>query len=148
MKIAALEERGVVAIGEVAEFGGQIDETVRDDMDHQAGTLQHAAHRNFGKLLEEGVKIYEFPTTLLHQKVMTVDGVWSAVGSTNFDDRSFEINDEITLGIHGKSFAKQLEDLFEEDQKVCKQVDAKQWNQRDAMHKLKDHFYYLWNEML
>jgi cardiolipin synthase len=110
--------------------------------------VQHAAHRNFGKLLEVGVRIFEFPTTLLHQKVMVVDGVWSAVGSTNFDDRSFEINDEITLGIHGKAFAKQLEELFEEDTKACKELSAKEWNQRGAAHKLKDHFYYLWNEML
>ena len=110
--------------------------------------VQHAAHRNFGRLLEVGVRIFEFPTTLLHQKVMVVDGVWSAVGSTNFDDRSFEINDEITLGIHGKAFAKQLEALFEEDSKACKELDAKAWAKRGALHKLKDHFYYLWNEML
>ena len=110
--------------------------------------VQHAAHRNFGKLLAAGVRIFEFPTTLLHQKVMTVDGVWSAVGSTNFDDRSFEINDEITLGIQGKAFAKQLEDFFEEDQKVCKEVNAKEWENRGTLHKLQDHFWYLWNELL
>jgi cardiolipin synthase len=110
--------------------------------------VQHAAHRNFGKLLEAGVRIFEFPTTLLHQKVMVVDGVWSAVGSTNFDDRSFEINDEITLGIHGKAFAKQLEDLFEEDLKVCKEVKRADWENRGLKHKLKDHFWYLWNEQL
>ncbi len=110
--------------------------------------VQHAAHRNFDRLLKAGVRIFEFPTTLLHQKVMIVDSVWSAVGSTNFDDRSFEINDEITLGIHGKAFAKQLEKLFEEDEKVCKEVKAKEWEKRGALHKLKDNFYYLWNEML
>jgi cardiolipin synthase len=110
--------------------------------------VQHAAHRNFDRLLKAGVRIFEFPTTLLHQKTMVVDGIWSAVGSTNFDDRSFEINDEITLGIQGKAFAKQLEELFEEDQKVCKEVDAKAWEKRGAMHKAKDNFWYLWNEML
>jgi cardiolipin synthase A/B len=110
--------------------------------------VQHAAHRNFDKLLAAGVRIFEFPTTLLHQKVMTLDGVWSAVGSTNFDDRSFEINDEITLGIHGKSFAKQLEELFEEDQKACREVNAKAWQNRGFKHKVKDHFWYLWNEEL
>jgi cardiolipin synthase len=110
--------------------------------------VQHAAHRNFGRLLAAGVRLFEFPTTLLHQKTMTVDGVWSAVGSTNFDDRSFEINDEITLGIQGKAFAKQLEDLFEEDQKVCTEVDARRWEKRGLAHKAKDHFWYMWNEML
>ena len=142
------EIEAIEALGAAVKRGVDVRVMVPTAEASDMPMVQHAAHRNFGKLLEEGVKIYEFPKTLLHQKVMTVDGVWSAVGSTNFDDRSFEINDEITLGIHGKSFAKQLEDLFEEDQKVCKQVDAKQWNDRDAMHKLKDHFYYLWNEML
>lgn len=59
--------------------------------------MQHASHRNFEKLLKNGVRLFEFPGTLLHQKVMTIDGVWSAIGSSNFDDRSFETNDEITL---------------------------------------------------
>jgi cardiolipin synthase A/B len=45
------------------------------------------------------VRLFEYPHTLLHQKVMTVDGVWSAIGSSNFDDRSFETNDELTISI-------------------------------------------------
>ena len=61
--------------------------------------VQHAGHRNFEKLLRCGVRLFEYPHTLLHQKVMTIDGVWCAIGSSNFDDRSFETNDEITLGI-------------------------------------------------
>ena len=62
--------------------------------------VQHAGHRNFEKLLRCGVRLFEYPSTLLHQKVMTIDGIWCAIGSTNFDDRSFETNDEITLGFH------------------------------------------------
>ncbi|HEX7788671.1 MAG TPA: phospholipase D-like domain-containing protein, partial [Methylomirabilota bacterium] len=54
--------------------------------------VQHAGHRNFEKLLRCGVRLFEYPHTLLHQKIMTVDGVWSAIGSSNFDDRSFETN--------------------------------------------------------
>jgi len=142
------EPEAIDAMGEAVKRGVDIRVMVPTAEASDMPLVQHAAHRNFGRLLAAGVRIFEFPTTLLHQKVMTVDGVWSAVGSTNFDDRSFEINDEITLGIHGEAFAKQLEDLFEEDQKVCKEVDAKEWDQRGGMHKLKDHFWYLWNEML
>jgi cardiolipin synthase len=142
------EPEAIEAMGEAVKRGVDIRVMVPTTEASDMPMVQHAAHRNFGKLLAAGVRIFEFPTTLLHQKVMTVDGVWSAVGSTNFDDRSFEINDEITLGIHGKAFAEQLEELFEEDQKVCKEVDAKRWEKRGALHKLQDHFYYLWNEML
>ena len=60
-----------------------------------------------------GVRLFEYPHTLLHQKVMTIDGVWSAVGSSNFDDRSFETNDEITLGILDAALARQLDAIFE-----------------------------------
>jgi cardiolipin synthase A/B len=110
--------------------------------------VQIAAHRNFSRLLEAGVRIFEYPTTLLHQKVMVVDGVWSAVGSTNFDDRAFETNDEITLGIVGKEFAKKLEAIFERDAKACKEVDAKQWAKRGLKPRIQENFFYLWNELL
>ena len=71
--------------------------------------VQHAGHRNFEKLLRCGVRLLEYPHTLLRQKVMTIDGVWSAVGSSNFDDRSFETNDEITLGIRNPATAQRLD---------------------------------------
>ncbi len=142
------EPEAIDAMGAAVKRGVDVRVMVPSAEASDMPMVQHAAHRNFGKLLGVGVRIFEFPTTLLHQKVMTVDGVWSAVGSTNFDDRSFEINDEITLGIQGKAFAKQLEKIFEEDQKACKELNAKEWNARGPMHKLKDHFYYLWNEML
>ena len=71
--------------------------------------VQHAGHRNFEKLLRCGVRLFEYPHTLLHQKVMTIDRVWSAIGSSNFDDRSFETNDEITLRIRDAATAQRLD---------------------------------------
>ncbi len=142
------EPEAIEAMGAAVKRGVDVRVMVPSAEASDMPMVQHAAHRNFARLLEVGVRIFEFQPTLLHQKVMTVDGVWSAVGSTNFDDRSFEINDEITLGIHGKAFAKQLEKLFEEDAKDCKELNLKEWEKRGTLHKLEDHFYYLWNEML
>ena len=142
------EPYAIDAMGEAVKRGVDVRVMVPTAEASDMPLVQHAAHRNFGKLLAAGVRVFEFPTTLLHQKTMVVDSAWSAVGSTNFDDRSFEINDEITLGIHDKAFAKQLEEIFEEDLKACKEVDAKEWENRGFGHKLKDHFWYLWNEML
>src|SRR5690606_190814 len=88
--------------------------------------VQHAAHRNFEKLLKCGVRIFEYPKGLLHQKVMTVDGIWSAVGSSNFDDRSFETNDEITVGFVDPTLAQQLEAVFERYAAECVEVDLHQ----------------------
>jgi cardiolipin synthase len=110
--------------------------------------VQHAAHRNFQRLLDCGVRIFEYGRTLLHQKVMTIDGVWCAVGSSNFDDRSFETNDEITLGFFDHALARRLEELFEADRAHCVELDARRWRSRGALHKLQDSAYYLFNEVL
>jgi cardiolipin synthase len=110
--------------------------------------VQHAGHRNFEKLLRCGVRLFEYPHTLLHQKVMTVDGAWSAIGSTNFDDRSFEINDEITLGIRDRATAKQLDAIFEKYVRECEEIKLEAWRKRGLGHRLIDNMYYLLNEML
>lgn len=110
--------------------------------------VQHAAHRNFGQLLKAGVRIFEYPSTLIHQKVMTVDGQWCAVGSSNFDERSFEINDEITLGLQSSALATQFEQIFERDTRDCVELKLEAWKHRGFKHKLKDHAAYLLKEQL
>lgn len=110
--------------------------------------VQHAGHRNFEKLLKCGVRLFEYPHTLLHQKVMTVDGVWTAIGSSNFDDRSFETNDEITLGVRDKALAEQVDAVFEKYVKRADEIQLEKWTKRGWVHKLKDNVYYLWNEVL
>jgi cardiolipin synthase len=110
--------------------------------------VQHAGHRNFEKLLRCGVRLFEYPDTLLHQKVMSVDSVWCAVGSSNFDDRSFEINDEITLGISDPATARRLEEIFERYAPRCKEIKLEEWGNRGLRHRLIDNIYYLLNEVL
>jgi cardiolipin synthase len=110
--------------------------------------VQHAAHRNFHRLLDAGVRIFEYQRTLLHQKVMTVDGEWCAIGSSNFDDRSFETNDEITIGFKDERLAKKLEEIFEEDLKDCMELKASEWRNRGLAHRAKDNVLYLLNEIL
>jgi len=110
--------------------------------------VQHAAHYTFQKLLDSGVRIFEYQRTLLHQKVMTVDGVWCAVGSSNFDDRSFETNDEITLGFLDPALARRMEDIFREDLKDCVELNARAWKRRGVLHRAMDSVLYLFNEVL
>ncbi len=110
--------------------------------------VQHAGHRNFEKLLRCGVRLFEYPDTLLHQKVMTVDGVWCAIGSSNFDDRSFETNDEITLGIADPATAKRLEEIFEKYLPGCTEIKLDAWRKRGLTHRLIDNMYYMINEVL
>ena len=94
------------------------------------------------------MRLFEYPHTLLHQKVLTVDGVWSAIGSSNFDDRSFDTNDEITLGIKDTALTQQLDAVFEKYVQRCQEINLKQWQQRGLWHKLKDNWFYMFNEIL
>jgi cardiolipin synthase len=110
--------------------------------------VQHAGHRNFEKLLKCGVRLFEYPHTLLHQKIMTIDGTWSAIGSSNFDDRSFEINDEISLAIADEALAARLDAIFEGYVQRAREVDLEVWMRRGWWHRLIDNAFYLLNEML
>ena len=142
------EPEAIEAFGEAVARGVDVRVMVPSAEASDMPIVQHAAHRNFRKLLEAGVRIFEYPKTLLHQKVMTVDGVWCAIGSSNFDDRSFEINDEITVGIKDAALAKQIEEIFERDAAECRELDAATWAKRGAWHRFKDNALYLINELL
>jgi cardiolipin synthase A/B len=110
--------------------------------------VQHAAHRNFEKLLECGVRLFEYSNTLLHQKVMTVDGVWCTVGSSNFDDRSFEINDEITLGFRSEALAAEIDAIFLKYAAHSEELKLEKWRQRGLWQRVKEHAFYTINELL
>ncbi|MGH8249154.1 MAG: phospholipase D-like domain-containing protein [Steroidobacteraceae bacterium] len=110
--------------------------------------VQHAGHRNFEKLLRCGVRLFEYPGTLLHQKVMTIDGEWCTVGSSNFDDRSFETNDEITLGFKDAATAKRLDSIFEKYAPHSREIELEVWSKRNWGHQMIDHVFYLFNEIL
>ncbi|MDP9198632.1 MAG: phospholipase D-like domain-containing protein, partial [Pseudomonadota bacterium] len=84
------EPEAIDAFGEAVKRGVDVRVMMPSTSGSDNPMVQHAGHRNFEKLLRCGVRLFEYPHTLLHQKVMTVDGVWCAVGSSNFDDRSFE----------------------------------------------------------
>lgn len=110
--------------------------------------VRHAGHRQFEDLLKRGIKIYEYQKTLSHQKVMIIDGLWVHVGSTNFDDRSLDINDEASVGLIDPAVAAQLKAAFEADLRDCKQLTLETWRQRSAWHKLEDRVSYMMNEQL
>jgi cardiolipin synthase len=110
--------------------------------------VQHASHHHFGTLLQRGVKIYEYEPTLLHQKLMVVDGLWSAVGSTNFDERSFELNDEVSIGVIDPAIASQLRTAFIDDLKHAKERHFEEWKNRSLWHKTVDGVAYLGRSQL
>ena len=110
--------------------------------------VQHASHHHYGTLLKGGVKLYDYQKTLLHQKVIVVDGCLAALGSTNFDDRSFEVNDEVSLVVYDEGFAGQLEETFDRDLEHATEVHFEPWKHRPVLHKIRDFTAFLVNEQL
>jgi cardiolipin synthase len=76
------------------------------------------------------VRIWEYGPTMLHAKTLVVDGAWSSVGSVNFDNRSFQLHDEVTLCVQSRSFADVLAEQFERDLAVSEEIDPERWKER------------------
>ncbi|HUP91152.1 MAG TPA: phospholipase D-like domain-containing protein [Solimonas sp.] len=81
-------------------------------------------------LLRAGVRLYEFQPTLLHQKIVIVDGAWSHIGSTNFDSRSLALNEEVGVGLLDDGIAEQLKAAFEQDLERSQELKLEEWTRR------------------
>lgn len=92
--------------------------------------VRRAGHCVYEGLLRAGVRIYEFEPTLLHQKIVIVDGVWSHIGSTNFDPRSLAINEEVGIGLLDREIAGQLREAFWADRRRCREIVLDEWLRR------------------
>jgi cardiolipin synthase len=110
--------------------------------------VRHAGHYAYRALLERGVRLFEYHKTLNHQKILIVDGQWSHIGSTNLDNRSFESNDEISLGMVDARIAAELAAAFAEDAASAVEVKLEEWDRRSWAHKLRDALSYRFNEIL
>lgn len=105
-----------------------------------APMLVHASRSFYGKLLKAGVRIYESQDTMLHAKTAVIDGIWSTVGSSNLDYRSFLHNDEVNAVIFGEDFARQMEDLYRFDLERAREVTLEDWRSRPLFDRVKEIF--------
>ncbi|MCA1713941.1 MAG: phospholipase D-like domain-containing protein, partial [Gammaproteobacteria bacterium] len=101
---------------------------------------RHASKANWGPLLLAGVKIHEYQPTMFHNKMLIVDGEMVSVGSTNFDLRSFQLNDEASLNVYNKDFAERMTAVFEADLALSKRYTYQMWEQRPWKEKFFEKF--------
>ena len=101
-----------------------------------AEIVQHASRAKWGELLQAGAELYQYQPTMFHCKVLVVDGLWTSVGSTNFDNRSFRLNDEANLNIYDAEVAAQQLAIFNDDLKQSRRVTYEEWNARPWHEKL------------
>jgi cardiolipin synthase len=103
-------------------------------IDHNV--VRQASRAQFGDLLRAGVEIYEYTPALLHAKTMVIDSVWATVGSTNLDNISFAVNDELNLIVYDRGIAGQLERIFDDDVRVSRRVTYEAWKDRGLRARL------------
>lgn len=101
-------------------------------------TTLYAGRSYYDQLLRGGVRIYEYQPTMLHSKTIVADGLWSSVGSMNFDNRSMAFNDEANLDVLDSNFGATMDSVFFDDLRYSKQITLPAWDQRSAYEKTRE----------
>ena len=96
---------------------------------------RRSSRRLFGDLLKAGARIYEYEPAMIHAKTMMVDNLWSVVGSSNFDNRSFGLNDEVNLAARDRTLAARLEEDFARDLSESREVTYEEWRRRSIFER-------------
>ncbi len=100
--------------------------------------VRQASRMQYDHLLRRGIRIFEYLPTMMHAKTMVVDGVWSTVGSSNFDDRSFRLNDEVNVNVYDEGIAQQMESKFFEDLARSEEITLRKWFRRPRWARIKE----------
>lgn len=110
--------------------------------------VKHASRYDYQKQLDMGIEIFEYQPTMMHTKVAIIDGVMSLIGSANFGNRSFELNDELTVAVFDPELAAALTRDFEHDTRASIKLDRATWkDQRSFDSKLQEWFWDWFGEM-
>jgi cardiolipin synthase len=110
--------------------------------------VQIAGQADYEPLLEVGVRIWQYQPTMLHAKVITIDGLVASVGSANFDNRSLRTNDEANLVVFDPEVVRTLDRHFAEDIAHCELIDPERWQRRGPAQRVKETVTELFDEQL
>jgi cardiolipin synthase len=102
--------------------------------------IRQASRAHYGELLEGGVKIFEYVPTMMHSKTLVVDGIFSTIGSINFDARSMGVNCEESLSVYDTGFAAEMEAMFQHDKQRCEEIRYEDWKRRGLRHRFAEFF--------
>jgi len=120
--------------GEAAHRGVRIRVIVAGTH-NDAWLARHNTMQLFGALIDAGIEVYEYNRTMLHQKTMIVDGVWGTIGTTNFDDRSFTLNDETNLSFLDPPLVAEMKRAFQKDLSISERVTKEKWRRRGIVQR-------------
>jgi cardiolipin synthase len=100
--------------------------------------VRTAGRAAYDQLIDAGIEIHEYCPTMLHAKTLTVDEIWSSVGSVNFDNRSFQLHDEVTLCVQSERFAGQLHEVFDSDLEASERIEPDEWRERSMTQRARE----------
>jgi cardiolipin synthase A/B len=109
--------------------------------------VKYASRASYDDLMALGIELYEYQPTLMHAKVMVVDGVWSMFGSANFDNRSLELNEELNVAVSSRTLAGRLLRDFEQDLTRARRITPEQWRERPFIEKVRERFWVAFGEV-
>jgi cardiolipin synthase len=112
------------------------------------GGIVAAGRAHYSRLLKDGIAIYEERRALLHAKTLSIDGIWSTVGSANWDWLSFARNDEVNIVVIDQGFADEMRALFDDDLAHATPITADEWKKRPFKQKLRERFWVIWERLL
>ena len=112
-----------------------------------ARPVKDASRYGYQALLDSGWAIHEYQPTMMHVKVMVVDGTWTIIGSANLDNRSLELNDELTMAIAEPALAAELTRDFERDLARASRLESGPWSRRPLEQKAREWFWHLFGEL-
>ena len=121
--VRAMKERGVELI--LVTPGSHSDQSL----------TRTSSRRLYGELLRNGARVFEYTPSMIHTKVMIIDSLWNVVGSTNFDNRSFGLNDEVNLAACDELLSARLEEDFQLDIANSREVTYESWKRRSILER-------------
>jgi len=136
----------LVALKAAAARGAEVQMILPGNTD--SWLVYNIGRSHYGELLKGGVKIYQRRGALLHAKTAVIDGVWSTVGSTNLDWRSFLHNDEVNAVILGQGFAGQMQAMFAADLAASDPVTLEAWQRRPLLDRMREMVAWIWEYWL
>jgi cardiolipin synthase len=123
-----LDPQMTAALLETVGRGVKVVVLVPGAIDHNI--VRQASRAQFGRMLQAGIEIYEYASALLHAKTMVIDGVWATIGSTNLDNRSLALDEELNVIVYDRTVAGQMERVFLDDLRHSRQVTYETWKKR------------------
>jgi cardiolipin synthase len=140
------DDRIIEALINAVKRGVQVIVLVPAKIDHPI--TYRASRSGYGRLLLGGIQIYEYLPALLHSKTMVVDDIWATVGSTNIDNRSFALNEELNITVYDRALAQRLEQIFNDDVKHSRKVSYEDWRSRGLAERIYEFFAFPLKEQL